>query len=66
VRFKKFKIGCFYGRFFSAVNLLKQPLRLADFFGSSVDENLKSQPKKFWKYVSKLRRKVGDYNLKLI
>jgi hypothetical protein len=43
-----------------AENWSKQPSRLTDHVGSSVDKNLKSHPDQFWKYVSTFRKTNTD------
>jgi hypothetical protein len=60
-RYKKHKAGRFYDRFSFYRKLVKTTIKTDRFrWLKSVDENLKSHPKQFWKYVSQFRKKNTD------
>jgi hypothetical protein len=56
--YKKCKADCFYDRFSFHCKLIKTTIKTDRFrWLKSVDENLKSHPKQFWKYVSQFRKR---------
>jgi hypothetical protein len=60
-RYKKFKTQYFYDKFSFYRKLVKTTIKTEGFgWLKSVDENLKSHPKQFWKYVSQFRKKNTD------
>jgi hypothetical protein len=60
-RYKKYKTDCFYDKFSYYRKLVKAIAKTDRFrWLQSVDENLKSHPRQFWKYVSQFRKKSAD------
>lgn len=60
-RYKQFKTDCFYDKFSFYRKLVKSTLKSdRSRWLNSVDENLKSHPQQFWKYVSQYRKKNSD------
>jgi hypothetical protein len=58
-RYKKYTSDCFYDKFSYYRKLVKATAKTDGFrWLQSVDKNLKSHPKQFWKYVSQFRKKV--------
>jgi hypothetical protein len=56
--YKKFKTDSFYDKFSSYRKLVKSTIKSdRSRWLKSIDENLKSHPQQFWKYVSQYREK---------
>jgi hypothetical protein len=63
-RYKKYKAACFYDKFSYYRKLVKATVKTDRFrWLKSIDENLKSHPKQFWKYVSQFRRRTDLVHL---
>jgi hypothetical protein len=60
-RYKKLKADCFYHKLSFYRKLVKTTIKSdRTRWLHSVDENLKSHPQQFWKYVSQYRKKHSD------